>query len=65
MIGCVLMIFGVWLAYTFRFDQAEGLVMRPVGCLIAVVGVFRYLEGMKHDIIDAIVKNLSVSKSNV
>ncbi len=55
--GIILLLLGLWWAYTWRHDPAEGNLMRPAGFLVAALGFFLFFEGLKREIIGAIRKD--------
>lgn len=58
-VGIILFLAGIWWAYIWRHDPAEGKLMRPVGFLAAASGFFMFFEGLKREIIAAIQKKIS------
>ena len=54
--GFILVLLGLWWAYMWRHDPAEGPVMRAVGYVGMLAGLFLFFEGLKREIITAVRK---------
>ncbi len=55
-VGFALLLAGLWWAYMWRHDPAEGLYMQPIGFVAALAGIFVFFEGLKKEIIRAVKK---------
>jgi len=53
-IGFALTIFGVWWTYLWWHDAVEGAYMRPLGVVVAIVGAFVIVLGIRNDIVKGI-----------